>query len=166
MKPSAYPGVSWEFNQFTYPSFEALGRIHAVEATPFKTLANALALDRFHDLEAHTGIDDALELLKNARQTDMVYQAIVKGVPMPLETIAKAIQMDRTVDVRIAHLIQNILNYRRRNSEGNHLLEHLLNGQVYQGADTNSFSASIRNACLDVVKRELEQLRVLSGQWY
>ena len=171
-----YSGLSWEFNRpfesanlgKTVPLSAGKWELEPFDRTVFssnvKTVANGLALDRFKDLRVHSGIDDALDLLKQVRQTDKVFNAIVSGAHVNPETIAKAIQLDRTVDVRVANLIQNMLNYRRRNSEGNHILEHLLNGRTYQGPDVNPFSIQIRDVCLDVVKREIEQLYALSGR--
>ena len=78
--------------------------------------------------------------------------------------VAHAIRTDRFVDQKVAEIIQNICNYRRRNSEGVHLSEHLLSGKVYDGPVVNSVTQQAKFAAGEVVKNQLMDLYAACGR--
>jgi len=105
-----------------------------------------------------------LDLLKGQRSTDQIWNLLASGVNVEPSVVTQAIRIDRTVDFKVAEIIENICNYRRRNSEAIHLSEHLLSGKVYDGPVLNSVKEQSKLAAGNTLKNQLIDLYALYGR--
>jgi len=127
-------------------------------------ILHGLLLDKLEGLRATNWVEDALDLLKGQRSTDHIWNLLASGVAVDPMIVAQAIKVDRTVDFKVAEVIQNICNYRRRNSEAVHLSEHLMSGKVYDGPIFNSVKEQSKIAAMNVAKNQLVDLHALYGR--
>ena len=127
-------------------------------------ILQGLLVDKMEGLRASNWVEDALDLLKGQRSTDQIWNLLASGVNVDPSVVAQAIRIDRTVDSKVAEFIQNICNYRRRNSEAVHLSEHLLSGKVYDGPVFNSVKEQSKLAAWNTLKNQLIDLYALYGR--
>jgi hypothetical protein len=128
------------------------------ESDPLKTnILKGLTMDRFKELKADTWIDDSLTLLRGIRQTDKIWNSLASGENVASHLVARAIQLDRCVDARMADFIEKILDHRRRNSEKVDLSEHLLTGRDYYLAP-NALCQKMGSIAEDVFSQEFKSM--------
>jgi hypothetical protein len=127
-------------------------------------ILHGLLLDRLESLRAANCVDDVLSLLKGQRSTDQIWNLLASGVAVDPMVVAQAIKLDRTVDIKVAEIIQNICHYRRKNSESVRLSEDFISGKVYDGPIYNSVKEQAKLAAMDVVKNQIIDLYALCGR--
>jgi hypothetical protein len=148
-----------------YPLKSATGEwIYQQPTAQSEKVLHGLLLDRLEGLRASNFVEDALNLLKGQRSTDQVWKLLASGVNVDPSIVAQAIKVDRTVDFKVAELVQNTCDYRRRNSEAVHLSEHLMSGKVYDGPIYNSVKEQAKMAAMNTLKNQLIDLYALYGR--
>jgi hypothetical protein len=157
--PRGFPGLG----HFGAGNINTLGSTH-VSPVQAQNLIHGLTVDGLKRLKTHKCIEAAVDLLRGNRSIDQVWLALLSGAPINPQLIAHCIQNDRFVDARVADLVEMLLCFTLRDSEGIKIAENLICGAAYPGPTPNQLEREALFMKGQLVKNELANLYAMTGR--